>query len=34
MVVMDRKEACEVVSQVEAEINKVIVGQEWLIRRC
>jgi MoxR-like ATPase len=33
MVVMDRKEACAMVSQVEAEINKVIVGQEWLIRR-
>ena len=31
--VMDSKEACAVVSQVEAEINKVIVGQEWLIRR-
>src|SRR5579871_714802 len=31
--VMDRKEACAVVAQVEAEINKVIVGQQWLIRR-
>ena len=31
--VMDRQEACTVVSQVEAEINKVIVGQQWLIRR-
>jgi MoxR-like ATPase len=31
--VIDRKEAAVVVAQVEAEMNKVIVGQEWLIRR-
>jgi MoxR-like ATPase len=30
---MDSKEAAEVVEQVETEINKVIVGQPWLIRR-
>jgi MoxR-like ATPase len=30
---LDRKEACVLISRVEAEINKVIVGQEWLIRR-
>jgi len=30
---MDTKEATEVVEQVETEINKVIVGQQWLIRR-
>src|SRR2546427_10785630 len=30
---MDIKEAAEVVEQVEAEINKVIVGHQWLIRR-
>jgi MoxR-like ATPase len=30
---MGRQEANRVVSQVEAEINKVIVGQQWLVRR-
>ena len=30
---LDRQEASRVVAQVEAEINKVIVGQEWLVRR-
>jgi MoxR-like ATPase len=31
--VIDRVEASAIVSQVEAQINRVIVGQEWLIRR-
>ena len=30
---LDRQEASAVISQVEAEINKVIVGQQWLVRR-
>ncbi len=30
---MDRQEAYSVISQVESEINKVIVGQQWLVRR-
>ena len=30
---LDRQEANRVVAQVEAEINKVIVGQQWLVRR-
>jgi MoxR-like ATPase len=30
---LNRQEASAVVSRVEAEINKVIVGQQWLIRR-
>ena len=30
---MDRRTACALVAEVEAEINKVIVGQQWLIRR-
>ncbi|MCU1275798.1 MAG: ATPase [Bryobacterales bacterium] len=30
---LDRGEASRVVAQVEAEINKVIVGQQWLVRR-
>ena len=31
--ILDRQEASAVISQVEAEINKVIVGQQWLVRR-
>src|ERR1051326_6494780 len=30
---IDRQEAARVLAQVEAEINKVIVGQQWLVRR-
>ncbi|MCU1258130.1 MAG: ATPase [Bryobacterales bacterium] len=30
---MDSRTACALVSRVEAEINKVIVGQQWAIRR-
>lgn len=30
---LDRQEASALISQVEAEINKVIVGQQWLVRR-
>ncbi len=30
---LDRKEAYTLVSQVESEINQVIVGQQWLVRR-
>ena len=29
----DRQEAYSVISRVEGEINKVIVGQQWLVRR-
>jgi len=30
---LERKEAYKLVSQVEKEINKVIVGQQWMVRR-
>jgi MoxR-like ATPase len=33
MVMMDSQTACALVSRVEAEVNKVIVGQQWAIRR-
>ncbi|HKE25612.1 MAG TPA: hypothetical protein VKB88_24810, partial [Bryobacteraceae bacterium] len=32
-VMLDSKEAGELVGDIEAEINKVIVGQSWLVRR-
>jgi MoxR-like ATPase len=30
---LDHQAACQAISEVEAEINSVIVGQQWLVRR-